>query len=109
MSVLHFPDGTHRLAPAYDVAMHTHRPHAETRVAMDVDSARGIEDVKAERLQTEATAWGMPGRLAARVVGETMERLAAAFDGLEQRAHSGVGETAWTAVGGRGARILFTA
>lgn len=108
VSVLHLPDGTHRLAPAYDVAMHTHHPHAETRVAMDVDGAREIEDVTAERLQAEATAWGMPGRLAARVVAETLERLAAALDGLDQGVHPGVGETAWAAVGGRVARLHGT-
>ena len=57
--------------------MHTHHAHAETRVGMDVDGVREIEDVTIERLNAEAPAWGLTGRLAARVVRETLERLAA--------------------------------
>jgi hypothetical protein len=35
ISVIHAEDGSHRLAPAYDVAMNLHRRHADPRFAMD--------------------------------------------------------------------------
>lgn len=106
VSVLHLPDGTHRLAPAYDVAMHTHHAHAETRTAMDVDGVREIDDVTSERLQAEAAAWGVAARLAARVVRETLERLAAALDDVDRAMHPGVDKTAWATVDARVARLL---
>ena len=106
LSVLHLPDGTHRLAPAYDVAMHTHHRHAETRVAMDVDGTQEIGALTSAHLTAEAGGWGMPPRLAARVVRETLERLGAALGGLDRDAYPGVGETAWAAVDRRVAGLL---
>lgn len=106
ISVLHLDDGTHELAPAYDVAMHLHHPHAETRFAMDVDGSRDVHRLSPARLTSEATSWGMPSRLASRVVRETLERLDAALVDLDRDLYPGVGEEAWRSVDGRVRRLL---
>lgn len=106
VSVLHLADGSHRLAPAYDVSLHTHHAHADARFALDVDGERAMATLGAQHLVAEATAWGVPPRLARRTVHGTLDLLAAALDALDRAAHPGVGEAAWTTVDRRVARLL---
>ena len=105
ISVVHDPNGTHRLAPAYDVAFHTHHGHAEQRFAMDVAGRRGTAEVTGSDLVTEAMSWGLSRRRAHRAVEATLERLATCLNEIDRDAHPGVGESAWVSVEQRVARL----
>ena len=105
ISVMHTRDGTHQLAPAYDVAFHTHHAHAEQRFAMDIAGRRGTAEVSGSDLVTEATSWGLSPRRAHRVVAATLERLTTALIEIDRDAHPGVGESAWVSVAERLARL----
>ena len=105
ISVMHTRDGTHQLAPAYDVAFHTHHAHAEQRFAMDIAGRRGTAEVSGSDLVTEATSWGLSPRRAHRVVEATLERLTTALIEIDRDAHPGVGESAWVSVAERLARL----
>jgi len=100
-SVLHLPDGTHELAPAYDVAMHLHQGTGETRFAMDVAGEREMHTLGAEHLVAEGLRWGLPRRRAVGIVLETVERLEAALSTIRREDHPGVGEKAWETVASR--------
>jgi serine/threonine-protein kinase HipA len=106
VSVLHLEDGTHRLAPVYDVAMHMHHEHAEQRFAMDVDGGRGMHELSSAHLTAEAASWGVPPRLASRVVRETLEQLDRTLAAVARTDHPGVGESAWATVESRVRRLL---
>ncbi|KQY25409.1 hypothetical protein ASD16_08375 [Cellulomonas sp. Root485] len=106
ISVLHHPDGTHALAPAYDVAFHTH--HTGTRVpfAMDVAGLRDMGRISAADLVAEGRSWSLTADQSARTVHATLERLAAALGSTDRGAHPGVGDEAWRSVGERVERLL---
>ncbi len=106
ISVVHDADGTHRLAPAYDIAMHTHHTHAERRFAMDVVGERDTARLSSGDLLRESGTWGVPPRRAARVVESTLVGLRDALGAIDRDAHPGVGSLAWETVHGRVDRLL---
>lgn len=106
LSIIHDEDGTHRLAPAYDVAMHSHHQHADPRFAMDLDGRRDMARLSAGDLVAEAIGWGLHERRAARAVRETLERLHAAVDDVDRGSHPGVGEAAWATLDHRVTSLL---
>ncbi|MEZ0449979.1 HipA domain-containing protein [Cellulomonas sp. ICMP 17802] len=105
ISVLHRADGTHALAPAYDVAFHTHHTGSRVPFAMDVRGQRDVDAIDAEALVAEGRSWSLSGTQAARTVSETLGRLDAALDALDPAAHAGVGADAWSTVRDRVARL----
>lgn len=98
ISVLHHPDGSVTLAPAYDVAMHAHYEHAEHRFAMDVAGQRTMTELTGQDLVTEATSWGLSTVRATRLVAATLDRLQAALGEVDLGAHPGVSDLAWSTV-----------
>ncbi len=98
ISVLHRPDGSVTLAPAYDVAMHAHYEHAEHRFAMDVAGHRTMTELTGQDLVTEATSWGLSTIRATRLVAATLDRLQAALGEIDLGAHPGVSDLAWSTV-----------
>lgn len=105
ISLLRHDDGTVRLAPAYDVSMHLHHPHASRTFAMDVAGTRDMDALTAEHLVTEGTTWGLPRRRAHRVVTRTLDDLAGALADVDRDAHPGVGRRAWRTVEDRTATL----
>lgn len=98
ISILRHADGTVRLAPAYDVSMHLHHPHASRVFAMDVAGERDMDALTGEHLVAEGASWGLPRRRAHRVVSQTLEALADALVAVDRSAHPGVDRHAWRTV-----------
>ncbi len=98
ISFLRFDDGTVRLAPAYDVAMHMHSPAASGLFAMDVNGKDQITEITATDLVDEAASWGMPRRRAIQAVHSTLDALDDALDQIDRSAHPGVTTAAWKTV-----------
>ncbi|MBE9939980.1 MULTISPECIES: type II toxin-antitoxin system HipA family toxin [Cellulosimicrobium] len=98
ISVLRHADGTVRLAPAYDIAMHLHHDHASRAFAMDVAGERDMDRLTADHLVTEGTTWGLPRRRAQRAVAQTLDGLLAALADIDRDAHPGVSRHAWRTV-----------
>lgn len=109
ISVVHHPDGSTRLAPAYDVAMHRHHPQAGNRFAMDVNGESDMTRISADDLIAEGRAWGLGVRDATRTVRDTLERLDDAMATIDRSAHPGVGATAWSTVRERTHQLLVQA
>ena len=105
ISVLHLPDGRHRLAPAYDVAMHLHLGTGEEPFAMDVSGVRNLNTLGVAQLVSEATAWRMTRRRALTVVTETVERLGEGLRSIDRDAYPGVSDDAWRVVVGKVATL----
>jgi serine/threonine-protein kinase HipA len=101
ISVLHRADGTHALAPAYDVAFHTHHTGARVPFAMDVAGARDMATIDADALVAEGRSWSLSAAQCERTVSTTLASLAAAVDDIDRAAHPGVGVDAWSTVGAR--------
>lgn len=101
ISFLRHADGTVRLAPAYDVAMHRHSPAATGLFAMDVNGTDRVTEITAADLVDEAAGWGMPRRRAIQAVHATLDALDDALDEIDQSAHPGVTTAAWKSVAGR--------
>jgi serine/threonine-protein kinase HipA len=97
------------VAPAYDVAMHTHHAYADDRFAMDVNGRRDMAGLTGQDLVDEATSWGLTPVRAARVLAATLERLATAVAEVDRAAHPGVSDRAWTTVEHRVAHLRATA
>lgn len=95
ISFLRHADGTVRLAPAYDVAMHLHSPAASGLFAMDVNGKDQIAEITATDLVDEAASWGMPRRRAIQAVHSTLDALDDALAEIDRSAHPGVTTTAW--------------
>ncbi|MCB2178047.1 MAG: HipA domain-containing protein [Actinomycetales bacterium] len=98
ISFLRHADGTVRLAPAYDVAMHMHSPAASGLFAMDVNGTDQITEITATDLVDEAASWGMPRRRAIQAVHATLDALDGALDEIDRSAHPGVTTAAWNTV-----------
>ena len=58
ISLLHMPDGTTRLAPAYDNVPLLHQP-TDGELAMAVDDVYRLADLHADSLVREGAAWGL--------------------------------------------------
>lgn len=109
ISLLHLADGGHALAPAYDVAMHTHHEHADGRFAMDVAGKRAMAELTGEDLVAEARGWGVAPVRAARVVASTLDLLGEALADVDRAAHPGVSDLAWGTVERRVIQLRATA
>ena len=72
------PDGTVRLAPAYDVV--STLAYGLTAHAIAVDGAQQHERLSTRRLLNEITTWGLPAREAETIVRDTLARLAEAVE-----------------------------
>lgn len=82
LALLHGPDGSSALAPAYDMMPLAHRPGADGRLAMAVGGEYALAAVTREHLEAEVRSWGADGAY----VGLALERLVAAVDGEEPAA-----------------------
>lgn len=109
ISLLHLPDGSHRLAPAYDVAMHLHLRNVDRRFAMDLAGERDVDVIGVDHLLREARGWMITAPRATAVVVETLTRLARGLEEIDRAAHPGVGPDAWGTVGDRVRRLLAQA
>jgi serine/threonine-protein kinase HipA len=62
LSLLHLPDGSVRLAPAYDVIPTYHYPSHSRHLAQPVDrDVLRPESVTGAHLRAEVESWGIPG------------------------------------------------
>ncbi len=71
ISMLHLPDGSTRIAPAYGMVPMTHYAGVDGRIALAINGGYEHESVTAEGLAAEATSWGMPPCEAEQIVEET--------------------------------------
>lgn len=108
-SFLRLPDGTARLAPAYDTALHLHSEASSGIAAMDVAGRRAMRKLTAEDLVTEGVKWGLPAGRAARAVVITLEQLTEAIAEVDRDAHPGVSAAAWSTVEERTGRLAAQA
>ena len=81
ISLLRLPDGTARLAPAYDVVPQLHQP-VEPVVALYVNGVREHAAIRLDDLVAEGRTWGVED--AELVVRDTLERIAGFVDGEKQ-------------------------
>ena len=109
ISLLHMADGGHALAPAYDVAMHTHHDHADRRFAMDVAGRRGMAELTGRDLVDEGSGWGLSSTRAARVVATNLDLIDQALRDVDRSEHAGVSDLAWGTVVQRAERLRATA
>ncbi|MCL2781418.1 MAG: HipA domain-containing protein [Actinomycetia bacterium] len=98
ISFLRRDDGAATLAPAYDIAMHTHHAGEQHRSALDINGKIYYADMGIDDLLHEARSWKMPPRRAVRVINETLDRTQAALDAAEPENYPGVSEHAWDVV-----------
>lgn len=108
LSLVHHADGGHALAPAYDVAMHTHHDHADRRFAMDLLDRRDMAELNGQDLVEESARWGLTRVRASRAVHDTLERLLTGLAHVDRGDHPGVTDRAWSVVEQRAARLLAT-
>ncbi|WP_146954885.1 HipA domain-containing protein, partial [Cellulomonas soli] len=109
ISVIHREDGSTQLAPAYDVAMYLHHPHAARRFAMDVNGSSDMDHITAQDLVAEGRSWGLSPRDASRTVRDTLEHLQQALADIDRDTHPGVSDAAWTTVHTRTDALLSQA
>jgi len=72
ISLLHPPDGSARLAPAYDVVPLAHYVRIDGRMAMAVNGVYEHARIGRSDLLAEAGSWGLPNERAARVIDDTL-------------------------------------
>ena len=82
LSILHPPDGTISLAPAYDITPTTYYTGIPTpagprdlsdKLGMWINDKRSIHEVAASDLISEGAGWGLSESEASRVVGSTLD------------------------------------
>lgn len=98
ISFLRHQDGTASLAPAYDIAMHTHHSSEQHRSALDINGKVHFADMTIDDLVAEAQSWGMPSRRARRTVDATVDATSAVLDAIDPGDYPGVSEQALDAV-----------
>jgi serine/threonine-protein kinase HipA len=76
LSLLHYPAGSMRLAPLYDLMSTI--SYGDERLAMYIDGAALMRLVTAGQVVSEAVRWGVTQRRAERVVTEILDQLPAA-------------------------------
>lgn len=108
ISLLRPENGSCSLAPAYDIAMHSHHRTFGNIFAMDVNGRRAMTTLTGADLLAEARAWPLPGRRARRVVQETLATLEAALGEIDRNKHPGVQKDAWSTVESRTKDLLAT-
>lgn len=86
ISLLHPPDGSTRLAPAYDVVPLTHYVKIDGRMALAVNGVYEHARIGRSDLLAEAGTWGLSVERAARVIDDTVTVIRATVQ--EQRPHA---------------------
>lgn len=91
ISLLHPPDGTLTLAPAYDVVPQAHQP-TDGELALAVDGVYRHAEVTADHLLAEAHTWGALNAEA--IVTDALHTVlkVAESEGPDPRAHDGLAE-----------------
>ncbi|WP_193314352.1 type II toxin-antitoxin system HipA family toxin [Georgenia ruanii] len=106
VSFLRRPDGSIKVAPVYDSAMHMHEPSGhDGRSAIEINGKSDMDAIAAADLVAEAVSWPIPERRAQRIVAQTLERLVVALDEISPSDHPGVGDRAWRVVRDRADRL----
>lgn len=72
ISLLHPPEGSARLAPAYDVVPLTHYQGVDGRMAMAVNDVYEHSRIRRSALIAEAVSWGMGAARAEQIVDQTV-------------------------------------
>jgi len=72
ISLLHPPEGSARLAPAYDVVPLTHYQGVDGRMAMAVNDVYEHSRIRRSTLIAEAVSWGMGAARAEQIVDQTV-------------------------------------
>ncbi|EWT03339.1 phosphatidylinositol kinase [Intrasporangium oryzae NRRL B-24470] len=106
ISVLRLPDGSARLAPAYDTSMHLHHPTSQRRFGFDIDGESDLDRIDTRALVAEGRSWRLPERRATELVTSTLEGLGRALDEVDRAAHPGVGDGAVETVAARVSSLL---
>jgi serine/threonine-protein kinase HipA len=98
ISLLRLADGSTKLAPAYDVAMHAHHEGFSDVFAMDVNAGRTMSRITGDDLIAEGLSWPLPAVRARRAVHGTLDRLDRALADVDRDSHPGVSADAWRVV-----------
>jgi len=93
ISLLHLPDGSSRLAPAYDVVPLAHYPGVDGRMAMAVNSVYAHYQIRRSDLIAEAALWGLGSVRAGEVVDASVETIRATVRREEPHARAVAGLT----------------
>ncbi|MGH9092775.1 MAG: HipA domain-containing protein, partial [Acidimicrobiales bacterium] len=75
ISILHHEDGRIGLTPLYDVMCTRHYPSVTTTPGMFVNGKRHIDQIRADDLVAEGTAWGLPEGDAGAAVWDVLHAL----------------------------------
>lgn len=78
LGLIHYPDGSISLAPAYDVVPHTHLAGVDGRMALAIGREYRHAALTREHLVSEVASWGL--RSAAALVDETLAAVAEAVE-----------------------------
>lgn len=73
LGILHLPDGSARLAPAYDLLPDFWLPGNDQLFAMKIDGAEHVAEITRANLENEVRSWRDPA--AVHVVSETLDQL----------------------------------
>lgn len=106
ISVLRPADGSARLAPAYDTAMHLHHASSERRFGFDVAGESRLDLLGAPALVAEGRSWRLPERRAAELVRSTLVALTEALGTVDRTPHPGVSKQAFATVENRVTALL---
>jgi serine/threonine-protein kinase HipA len=101
ISFLRLADGSVKLAPAYDVAMHLHHDVRDHLSAMDINGKYRLVDIAIADLFAEGRSWGLSPVVCRRLVEATASALAAALEGIDRSTYPGVTDRAFAVVSRR--------
>jgi serine/threonine-protein kinase HipA len=88
ISLLHPPDGSSRLAPAYDVVPLTHYPGIDGRMAMAINDVYDHSRIRRSDLSAEAGRWGMGAVRAGEVVDAAVATIRSTVQSEEPHARA---------------------
>ena len=92
VSMLHYPDGTAKIAPAYDIVPLAHHSNVDGRMAMSIGGVYPHKQLTADLIAHEGESWGL--RDARSLVEDTLAELADAAEAEQPdaRAHPDLGD-----------------
>jgi serine/threonine-protein kinase HipA len=88
MSLLHLPDGSARLAPAYDVAPLNHYPDVDGRMAMSINDVYEHPRIHRYDIIAEAGPWGLGATRAGDVVDAAVACIRSTVEHEKPHAHA---------------------
>ena len=91
ISLIHPPDGSARLAPAYDMVPLIHYPGIDGRMAMAINDVYEHSRIRREDIVAESVGWGMSDVRAEEVVEETLTIIRTAIVHEEPHARAAPG------------------